>query len=292
LDYLRQLPLLSQTGAVVPLGNIAELEPGLGPVDVERLDQRRVTKLNIYLKADYVDAMGKSHKKDLGGSIARVRKMISEYDWPENFSYKIGGTAEDFIASFKYLGMALLVSILLVYMVMASQFESFRQPFIIIFAVPLAGIGVILMFTLTGNSMDVSAIIGVIMLVGIVVNNGIVMVDAANQFRLQGVGRVAAISQASRIRLRPVLLTSLTTIMSMIPLALGIGEGAAQWTGMAQAVIGGMVVATGLTLVVVPTMYTIFARKEVRVMGEVIDAALETHDESSRSPAGLEGRKE
>jgi len=168
---------------------------------------------------------------------------------------------EDFQESFMYLGLAFLLSILLVYMVMASQFESLRQPFIIIFTVPLAAVGVVLMFSLTRSTMDMSAMIGVIMLVGIVVNNGIVMVDAANQLREQGLDRFDAISRAARLRMRPVLMTSLTTIMAMVPLALGVGEGSESWQGMAKAVIGGLVVSTALTLFVVPTMYTLFARK-------------------------------
>jgi len=149
-------------------------------------------------------------------------------------------------------------------MVMASQFESLRQPFIIIFSVPLSAIGVVLMFILTGSTMDISSLVGVIMLVGIVVNNGIVMVDAANQLRAKGQGRREAIARAARIRMRPVLMTSLTTILAMSPLALEIGEGSAGWAGMAKAVIGGLIAATLLTLVVVPTVYTVFARKQVK----------------------------
>jgi HAE1 family hydrophobic/amphiphilic exporter-1 len=148
---------------------------------------------------------------------------------------------------------------------MAGLFESFRQPFIILFTVPLALIGVVLIFVLTGSLVDVSALVGVIMLVGIVVNNGIVMIDAANQQRVAGLDRFSAIVEAARIRLRPVLLTSATTICSMIPLALEIGDGAETWAGMARAVIGGLLTATVLTLVVVPTFYTLLARKEPEV---------------------------
>ena len=157
-------------------------------------------------------------------------------------------------------------------MVMASQFESLRQPFIIIFSVPLAGIGVVLMFSLTRSKMDVSAMVGIIMLVGIVVNNAIVMIDAANQFRLKGLNRKEAISQAARLRFRPVLMTSLTTIMAMLPLALEIGEGSAGWGAMAKAVIGGLAAATFLTLLVVPTMYTLFARKQIKHATKLVDA--------------------
>jgi len=261
LDELRKMPVTTPTGAVVLLSNIADVEIGLGPVDITRLDQGRLTRLTCYLHQSYTDDQGEVHTKDLGGAIARVDEVMQRYQFPKSFSYHIGGTAEDFQTSFQWLGLALLISVLLVYMVMASQFESMRQPFIIIFSVPLAAIGVVLMFTLTRSTMDISSLIGVIMLVGIVVNNGIVMLDAANQLRDEGLDRLAAIGRAARIRMRPVLMTSITTMLAMTPLALEIGEGAEGWSGMAKAVIGGLLVSTLLTLFVVPTMYTLFARK-------------------------------
>ena len=185
----------------------------------------------------------------------------------------MGGSADDFIESFQSLGAALLVAILLVYLVMASQFESFRLPFVIIFSVPMALIGVVLIFVATGSALDISALIGVIMLVGIAVNNGIVMVDAANQLMADGLDRVQAIWQASRTRLRPVLLTSLTTILAMVPLAMQLGEGSEQWSGMARAVIGGLLSATVLTLFLVPVLYTWFAPVGERFTPSCSDAA-------------------
>jgi HAE1 family hydrophobic/amphiphilic exporter-1 len=262
VDRVRKMPVVTRAGAVVPLENIAKVEIGLGPVDISRLDQGRITKLMCFLKDNYVDKDGKKQRKDLGASIKRVREMLKNYVLPKNFTYHVGGTAEDFETSFGYLGLALAVSVLLVFMVMASLFESFRQPFIIIFTVPLAAIGVVLMFSLTRSSMDVASMIGIIMLIGIVVNNGIVMVDAANQFRLQSLGRRDAILKAAMVRMRPVLMTSFTTILAMTPLALEIGEGSEGWGGMAKAVIGGLITATFLTLFVVPTFYTYFASKK------------------------------
>jgi len=261
IDELRRMPLATPRGAIVPLSNVAQLSVGLGPVDIVRKDQERISRLTCYLKSDYVDANGKQQRKDLGSSIARVRTELEKYPFPKEFSFFVGGVAEDFQTSFKYLGLALLVSVFLVYMVMASQFESLREPFIIMFTVPLAMIGVVLTFVLSRSTLDISALIGVIMLVGIVVNNGIVMVDAANQLQEEGLSRRDAIQKAALTRLRPIMLTSLTTILAMIPLALGIGEGAAGWEGMAKAVIGGLTFATFLTLYVVPTMYTVFGRK-------------------------------
>jgi HAE1 family hydrophobic/amphiphilic exporter-1 len=262
VDQLKKMPIVTPSGDSVPLANVATVEVGLGPVDISRLDQERITKVTIYLRDSYVDASGKSQRKDLGRSISRIDDVMKSYPLPEGFSYSIGGTAEDFLTSFRYLGLALLVSVFLVYMVMASQFESFRQPFIIIFSVPLAAIGVILMFTITRSVMNISSLVGVIMLVGIVVNNGIVMIDAANQLREEGIERIQAIRDAATMRMRPILMTSATTILAMVPLALEIGEGSAGWSGMAKAVIGGLLASTFLTLFVVPTMYTFFAGKE------------------------------
>jgi HAE1 family hydrophobic/amphiphilic exporter-1 len=264
IDELRRMPVATSGGTVVRLSSIADLAVGLGPVSISRLNQERVTKLTCTLKNKYQDQSGRSFRKDLGGSIGRIEEVLGAFSWPEGFTYHVGGTAEDFQSSFASLGLALLVSVLLVYLVMASLFESLREPFIIIFTVPLAGIGVVLMFILTGSAMDVSAMIGVIMLVGIVVNNGIIMIDAANQLRTSGLDRLEAIAEASRLRLRPVLLTSLTTMLSMVPLAMEIGEGASNWSGMAKSVIGGLTLATALTLIVVPTMYTLFASKSGR----------------------------
>ncbi len=262
---LARMPVSTPTGGVVPLDNIAAITFGPGPVTISRRNQQRVVTIACTLRDTYPGADGKMRRKDLGGSIQNVRDKLNEYDWPDEMGFEVGGTAEDFIESFIALGIALIVSVLLVYMVMASQFESFREPFIILFTVPLALIGVVLIFSFTGNSLDVSALIGVIMLVGIVVNNGIVMVDAANQRRnADGLTRLDAVVLAARTRLRPVLMTSFTTICSMIPLAMGIGEGSESWKGMAQSVVGGMSTATLLTLVVVPTFYTFFARKKAK----------------------------
>ena len=179
--------------------------------------------------------------------------------------YNIAGTAENFMDSIKYLGIALIAAIFLVYMVMASQFESYREPFIVLLTVPLAIMGVSAIYLLTGRTLDISGLIGLIMLVGIVVNNGIVMVDAANQNREHGMSKERAIISAARTRMRPVLMTALTTILSMVPLALKIGEGSETWAGMGTAVIGGLSVATLLTLFFVPVMYTFFAPSHYEV---------------------------
>ena len=144
------MPVITPTAEVVPLANMADVEIGLGPVDITRLDQGRCTTLACYLHDEYVDAAGGKQPKDLGGAISRVADVLEAYRLARRTSPTTSAAAaEDFQTSFQYLGLALLISMLLVYMVMASQFESLRQPFIIIFTVPLAAIGVVLMFTLT-----------------------------------------------------------------------------------------------------------------------------------------------
>jgi hydrophobic/amphiphilic exporter-1 (mainly G- bacteria), HAE1 family len=259
LDDLRRLPVLTPSGVSVPLDSVADIALGLGPVDITREDQQRISTFEITLADSWQDADGGWHGKDMAGSIAQLETTVAGFELPSGFTAEVGGSADDFIESFQSLGLALVVAIVLVYLVMASQFESLRLPFVIIFSVPLALIGVVLMFAITGAALDISALIGVIMLVGIAVNNGIVMVDAANQLMAEGLDRVQAIWQASRTRLRPVLLTSLTTILAMVPLAMQIGEGSEQWSGMARAVIGGLITATVLTLFLVPVLYTWFA---------------------------------
>ena len=264
VEEVRRMPISTPSGTVVPLDNIADIKFGPGPVSISRIDQERVVTISCVLKDSFVDKDGVEKKKDLGNTIANVRSMLEDYKWPKDTGFKVGGTAEDFVESFTALGLALIVSVFLVYMVMASQFESFREPFIILFTMPLALIGVVLMLSITQTTVDVSALIGVIMLVGIVVNNGIVMVDAANQRRNAGADKFHSILEAAKTRLRPVMMTSLTTIFSMIPLALKLGEGAETWSGMARSVIGGLSSATLLTLIVIPVFYTIFAKREVK----------------------------
>jgi len=159
------------------------------------------------------------------------------------------------IESLMYLGLAFLVAMILTYMVMASQFESLLDPFIILFTIPLSIIGVAFGLVVTGTTLSVMSIIGIIMLLGIIVNNGIVLVDYINQLREKGLSLFEAIHEAGSARMRPVIMTALTTILAMTPLALGLGESGENWAPMARSVIGGLIVGTVLTLVVVPVIY-------------------------------------
>ncbi len=170
--------------------------------------------------------------------------------------------------SFRSLMMALALAVFLVYLVMASQFESFLHPFVIIFTLPLGAIGVILALAVTGNTLNVVALIGAVMLAGIVVNNAIVLIDAVNQRRVAGMALRAALIDAGSNRLRPILMTSATTIVALLPMALGLGQGAELRAPLAITVIGGLTVATGLTLVVIPVVYSLFASESLTAGAE------------------------
>ncbi len=245
LSGLRYLPIPLPAGGTVPLGSIAEVGDQLGPIDIERENQRRYARVSIT----------KGVSVDLGTLTARVEAAIARAGVPEGMHVEIGGVAEDLRDAFFKLAMALLAALGLVYMVMASQFESLLEPFVIMFTVPLAVIGVVGALALTGTSLQVTALVGMILLGGVVVNNGIVLIDVIKRRRAEGSDLVAAALEAARTRLRPILMTALTTILGMIPLSMGVGDGAETWAPMARAVVGGMTVGTVLTLFVVPTLY-------------------------------------
>ena len=159
--------------------------------------------------------------------------------------------------------MAFLMAIFLVYLVMASQFESFLHPLIVIFSVPFGAVGVFLALRLTGQTVSVVVLIGGVMLAGIVVNNAIVLIDCINQFRQSGMEKLEAIREAGKVRLRPILMTTATTVLGLLPMALGFGEGAELRAPLAITVIGGLLTSTILTLVVIPTAYAAFDRKKI-----------------------------
>ena len=268
---VENMPIQTNSGDIVPLSTVARVYEDLAPTQIDRKNQERYQKVSLTLASSYIDPQtGMEATKDLKKTIDEMRGILDELVKEDQSNdiewyYNISGTAENFMDSIKYLGVALMIAIVLVYMVMAAQFESYREPFIVLLTVPLAIIGVSAIYLITGRTLDISGLIGLIMLVGIVVNNGIVMVDAANQNREHGMSKNRAIISAARTRMRPVMMTALTTILSMIPLALKIGEGSETWAGMGTAVIGGLSVATLLTLFFVPVMYTFFAPSHYEV---------------------------
>ncbi|MCB0259705.1 MAG: efflux RND transporter permease subunit, partial [Calditrichaeota bacterium] len=253
-EDIENILITTPLGRQIPLRAVASVEYSKAPAEIIREDQERLVRVNI-------DVGG----RDLQSVTTEVEEVLRGMSLPNDFRLEIGGVAEEQQESFMYLGLALLVAMLLTYMVMASQFESLIDPFVIIFTIPLSFIGVALTLVLTGTPLSVMALVGMVMLVGIVVNNGIVLVDYINQLRERGLETHQAVLEGGRIRMRPILMTALTTILAMLPLALGLGESSENWAPMARSVMGGLAMGTLLTLVVVPVIYVIVERLAEKV---------------------------
>jgi len=187
-----------------------------------------------------------------------VEKLIAQNPPPRGLTVTIGGQKEDIQESFLWLTMALMVGMVLVYMIMASQFESLIDPFVIMFSLPFAFIGVIWFLALFGYSLNIIVFLGMLLLVGIVVNNAIVLVDYINILRARGRSMMEAVQEAGRTRLRPVLMTAITTIVALMPMAFKSGQGSEVWNPLGATIMGGLLVSTLVTLVLVPTIYSIF----------------------------------
>ena len=246
LTSIRELIVTERDGIPVRLGSIATMEVVQGPAEIHRLGRRRVAMVTANLAG-----------RDLGSVLEELRPELAGVPLPANVTIELGGQNEEMAKSFRSLQMAILLAVFLVYLVMAAQFESFLYPFIIMFTVPLALMGAVIGLTLTGTPLSVIAAIGAIMLAGIVVNNGIVLVDRINQLRRERRDLLDAVMGAGRERFRPILMTTLTTVLGLLPMALGLGEGAELRAPLAITVISGLLLATLLTLVVVPVTYTL-----------------------------------
>ncbi len=253
-EQLKNTKILSPIGTEVSLSDIAEISIEQGPISIERDSMKR-----------YVSVTADIFGRDLGSVNNDISAQLDKLTLPTGYTAKITGEQEQMIESFVSLALALVLGIVLVYMVMAMQFESLLQPFIIMFSVPLAYSGSLFGLVITGTPLSVNSFLGVIMLAGIVVNNAIVLVDYINTLREKGMARSEAILKAGPIRLRPILMTSLTTMLCLMPMALGMGEGSESMSPMAIVVIGGLITSTFLTLVVVPVIYTIFDDIAVKV---------------------------
>ncbi|MBN1759423.1 MAG: efflux RND transporter permease subunit [Chitinispirillaceae bacterium] len=234
-------------GGTVPLREVADIVESQSPVTIHRENQERYIAVNCNLAG--IDLSSARHEIDV---------IKSEIILPSDITLVTGGTAEDQRESNIAMMIAIAIAIILVYMVMASQFESLLDPFIIMFTVPLSIIGVLVLLFITHTPLSVMAIVGVVMLVGIAVNNGIVLVDYMNKLRHRGMGLYEAAEEGAVTRIRPVLMTALTTILGMVPLALELGDGAETWAPLARSVIGGLSMTTVLTLVVIPVVYILF----------------------------------
>ncbi|MFB0566315.1 MAG: efflux RND transporter permease subunit [Candidatus Aminicenantaceae bacterium] len=251
LNDLLDLTLTNNEGQPVVLRNVVHVRPRSGPVRVERKDQERVIRV-------YANTSG----RDMGSILADARKMLRSIPVPRDFSIIFAGDYEEQQKAFRELLLSLALALMLVYMIMASLYESVRDPFVVMFSVPLAIIGVVLILFLTNTTFNVQSYIGCIMLGGIVVNNAILLVDHTNLLRRRdGMPMREAIEEAGRRRLRPILMTAMTTIMALLPLAIGLREGGEAQAPMARAVIGGLLSSTLITLVIVPVVYSIFEGK-------------------------------
>ena len=245
--------LVVNPGRQVPirLSSVADIEVHEGPSEIRRIDQQRAVLISANVSG-----------VDLGTMTAMIQQVLETMDVPPDVSMVIGGQNKEMETSLNSLTFALGLAIFLVYIVMASQFESFLHPFVIMFSIPLALIGVIVVLYATGVPLSVVVFLGIIMLAGIVVNNAIVLVDYINHLRRGGLSKIEAIVQAGEVRLRPILMTTSTTVLGLLPMALGLGDGAEIRTPMAITVVAGLISSTLLTLVIIPTVYSLMDRGE------------------------------
>jgi len=258
IEDLQDLLLYSQVlDSLIPLKEVARIKKGKGPSEIRRVDQDRTVLISADIDKDY-------KSKDV---LAQVQQLLGSLDVPLDFQVVLSGKAREVKESFALVTFAFVLSVLLVYMIMASLFESFLQPLIIIVTVPLSFFGVLIALWVTGNTINVISLLGVIVLGGIVVNNGIVLIEYINQLRDQGMDLVPAVIEGAKTRTRPILMSALTTIAGLIPLAFGFGEGAELRRPLAITVIGGLCSATFLTLIVIPSLYILVNQMLERIFG-------------------------
>jgi HAE1 family hydrophobic/amphiphilic exporter-1 len=244
LDAVRRLVVNPEGAVPIPLAAVADVVVAQGPSEIRRVNQQRVAQVTANLSG-----------RSLGDVTPDIQNEIDQLSLPIGFEVLIKGQNEEMEVAFESLRFAILLSVFLVYLVMASQFESLLHPFVILFTFPFSLIGVILTLLVTGQTISVVVLIGVVMLAGIVVNNAIVLIDYVNQLRRRGLSIEAALVEAGQVRLRPIMMTTSTTVLGLIPMAIGFGEGAEIRAPMAITVIGGLTAATILTLVFVPLIY-------------------------------------
>jgi multidrug efflux pump subunit AcrB len=237
-------------GRPVILSTIAEIQRTVAPVQIERKYQQRLVRVS----ANPVD-------RDLGSVSDDIERRLAAISLPPGFSVQLGGQTAQQREAFGSLAFMTVLALMLVYMVMASQFRSLKDPFLIMFSVPMGLIGVLWMLFLTGTTLSTTSFMGIIMMVGIVVSNGVLLVEYTNELRRRGLALGDAVLTAGRTRLRPILMTSLTTCVGLAPMALGFLVGAEANAPLARAVIGGLMVSTALTLLLIPTLYTVFEER-------------------------------
>lgn len=247
IDEILDLTVRTPSDESVALRNLVTTKRGYGPVTIERKDRQRLVTVAANVSG-----------RDLGSVAADVQQRLDRIARPPGYDLLIAGSFEEQQKAFEELIVSLGLALLLVYMVLAAQYESLRDPLIVILSVPLAAIGVILTLFLSDTTLNLQSAIGCVMLGGIVVNNAILLVDQAGQLRRSGLNTHDALTEAGRRRLRPILMTTMTTVLALLPLALGFGEGADAQAPLARVVIGGLTASTLITLVLVPVVYTFF----------------------------------
>lgn len=253
IEAIENVLIYNAQGQGVRLRDLGRVVERFTPPTIERKNRQRLVTVASTVSGTTIDK-----------AVSAINAEIAQIDIPADIYTEVGGTFKDQQESFADLGSLLLIIVLLVFIVMASQFESLTYPFIIMFSVPFGISGVIIALAITGNTLNMMSFVGLIMLVGIVVKNGIVMVDYINLNRERGMGIIQAVVHGGKSRLRPVLMTTLTTVLGMLPLALSNSQGSEMWKSMAITVIGGLSVSTILTLVLIPTIYTLFGGQGVK----------------------------
>ncbi len=256
VEEIRSLIVNPGSDHPLPLSAVADVIVATGPAEIRRTRQQRVAVVTANLSSG-----------DLGSAVAELAGIVDAVELPVGTTAAVSGQSDDMKESFRSLQFTMLLAVFLVYLVMASQFESLLHPFVILLTIPLALTGSIWAMFLTGTTVNVVAYIGLIMLAGIVVNQSIVLIDAVNQARERGLGKHDAIIEAARLRLRPIVITKLTTILGLLPMAIGLGEGAEIRKPMAITVIGGVAVASFFTLLVIPVVYSLLDRKRFQPTG-------------------------
>ena len=268
IEDVENIVLYTATGQAIKLKDVATITEEQASPEIERENRQRIVTVEGSVGAGVA----------LGDAVAEVNAMLADYEVPTGLSLELGGSIEDQGEAFSDIGLLLILIIVLVYIVMATQFESLLYPFIIMFTIPFAMSGVFIALWLTSTPLSLIALIGAIMLVGIVTKNGIVMVDYMNLLVERGSTISDAVIEGGKSRLRPVLMTSLTTVLGMLPMALGIGEGSETWQPMGIAVVGGLLMSTIITLFIVPSLYAMLeGSKERRARRK---AEQEAHDEA------------
>jgi HAE1 family hydrophobic/amphiphilic exporter-1 len=254
LSQVGQVPITTPGGQTIPAESIINMERQEGAISISRADQERI-----------VTVSGAIADRPLGNIVRDLEESLSGLSIPTGYEIDFGGEWEEQQEAFAELTFAAVLALVLVYMVMASQFESLRDPFIILLSIPLAGIGVTALLLITGTTFNIQGFLGLIVLVGIVVNNAIVLIDYTNLLRREHhLDLRDSIVQAGRHRLRPILMTTVTTVLGLIPMALGIGEGGELQAPLARTVIGGLLTSTMITLIVIPVVYMLFEERTER----------------------------